>query len=125
MLVLWRFGRCSQPLIPHDGSVLLLTAWETKMISGQIRLLLSGDHVWSGFQARDSSCTQPVHRKIGADPWAFYTSFGSGLIGKNAWVASQSHPALGLALHTASSMPCLEDAPSCLFSVVSDIGLTP
>ena len=37
-----------QALLSHAYSVLLCLAYEDKALSGQIRLLLSGEHVWNG-----------------------------------------------------------------------------
>ena len=64
MLVFCCFGHWSQALTPLDSSVLLCLACEKKAFSGQIRLLLSEEHVWSGFQYVANTCIQPVHRDL-------------------------------------------------------------
>lgn len=76
--------------MPH--SVLIYPACEKNAFSDQVRLL-SGEHVWGGFQARECCCTQPVHRDFGS-PWLLCHKSGKGLDYKKARVASWRKPKL-------------------------------
>ena len=71
-----------QAWVPLAGSVLLGLVWERKAFSGQIRLLLTGEHICSGFQDRETCYTQPVHGELWAAPWFFCQSLGVAKVGK-------------------------------------------
>ena len=63
ILVLCSWQQCSHALIPPDRSVLLCPTCGKKAFSDQIRSFLSEEQVWSGFKARETSCTQRMHRE--------------------------------------------------------------
>ena len=92
--------RCSlkyfSSLDPLASLCSALPSLAKKAFSGQIRLLLSGQHACSGFQAREGSCTPQGTESIGRCGGSFALYPGKVLIGTKARVASRSNPALGL-----------------------------
>ena len=108
MPVLCSFGHWSQALISQSLSVLLCPACGKSAFSGQINILLSGGHFWSGFQYTASRFTQPVHREHCVAPWVIHPCPGSCLVEK---ILTCSKPTLGLVFFTESTLPCTEEAP--------------
>lgn len=96
MLVLSRLGHHSQAIIPTSHSDRICPACAKKAFSSQMRYLLTGEHVWRGFQARETSCIHPVHKEHCVAPWLICSISMRGLVGTKARVASPRNPTLGL-----------------------------